>query len=602
MVACSTMGRNGEMTQISGDTATAQHSIPGNALTRRQVLHRAALTGLSLGAVQALLAACGSATTTPTTGAAAPASSAPAASAAASAAPSAAASAVPSAAASAAAQATKPAASTAGSTAPAASGAVKKGGILKMGLQADPTALDPHKQSLTSLFHVTEHIYSTLIQVDAGLAPKPELAEKWDISADGKTYTFTLRQGVKWHNGRTLTSADVKYSYERLGDKATASPNASLVAPIEKIETPNDTTVVITIKSPDASFLTNLSSPASVIVAKEVVEKNGDLTKVAVGTGPFKFKEYVPNTRVVLEKNADYWEQGKPYFDGIEMTPISDDTQRTTAVRTGTVDFIEYAPLKDIDQLKKDSSLTMAGDQNTNIRFLAFNTKKPPFDNVKVRQAVSLAINRDAILGPAVYGAGTATKVLFPSTYWAALNEKPDAPDIAKAKALLAEAGVKPGTKLTILSWQAYSFLSNAALVVQEQLKQIGLEADVDLQENAAFLQNYTDVKFDLSVSGTSAYVDPNDVYFRNFTTGQRFSLGYSNPEVDKLVAAGVATTNRDERKKIYQDLQKLLLQDLPWVNLYIANQYEAMKSYVKGYTHIPTGTNIELRNTWLDK
>src|SRR5205085_11710973 len=133
---------------------------------------------------------------------------------------------------------------------------------------------------------------------------------------------------------------------ERIMDKATASPNASLFAPVDKVEAPNDSTVVITIKSADASFLTNLVSPAAVIVPKEEVEKNGDLTKVAVGTGAFIFKEYVPNTRIILERNPNYWEAGKPYVDRIEMTPISDDTQRSTAIRTGTVDFVEYAPAK----------------------------------------------------------------------------------------------------------------------------------------------------------------------------------------------------------------------------------------------------------------
>jgi peptide/nickel transport system substrate-binding protein len=568
--------------------------------TRRQVLARAAAAGLSFAALEVLLTACGG--SEPTATVAPVSSSAPASSAPASAAPAGGASAAPSAAPSAAASTAASAAPSAAASAAGAAGAPKRGGTLKVGLQADPTSLDPHKQSLTALFHVTEHIYNTLVQVDEKLTPVPELAERWEISPDGKTYTFTLRQGVKWHNGRAFVAADVKYSYERILDKATASPNASLLAPVDKIETPNDRTVVITIKAPDASFLTNLSSAASVIVPEEEVEKNGDLTKVAVGTGPFKFKEYVPNTRVVLERNPDYWEAGKPYVDRMEMTPISDDTQRTTAVRTGTVDFIEYAPAKDIETLKRDTSLTIAGDQNTNIRFLAINTKRKPFDNVKVREAISLAIDRDAILGPAVFGAGTATKVLFPPGYWATLDEPPGKPDPARARALLAEAGVASGTKLTILSWQAYGFLSNAALVVQEQLKQIGLNAEVDLQENAAFLKNYTEGNFDLSVTGTSAYVDPNDIFFRNFATGQRFAIGYSNPEVDKLIAAGVATTNREERKKIYADLQRLLLADLPWVNLYIANQYEAMKTYVKGYTHIPTGTNIALRNTWLDR
>jgi peptide/nickel transport system substrate-binding protein len=286
----------------------------------------------------------------------------------------------------------------------------------------------------------------------------------------------------------------------------------------------------------------------------------------------------------------------------MEMTPISEDTARTTAVRTGTVDFVEYAPLKDIPQLKGDTSLTLAGEQNTNIRFLAVNTKRQPFDNVKVRQAIAAAIDREAILGPAVYGFGTPTEVLFPPGYWATLDKPPSQPDINKAKQLLQEAGVGPGLKATILSWSAYSFLSAAALAVQEQLKEIGINAEVDLQENASFLKNYTEGNFDLSVSGTSAYVDPNDIYFRNFATGQRFAVGYSNPKADDLIARGVATTNREERKKIYDELQQLLLEDLPWINLYIANQFEAMKTYVKGYVHIPTGTNIALRDTWLDK
>ncbi len=468
-----------------------------------------------------------------------------------------------------------------------AAGQPKRGGILKIGLQADPTSLDPQKTSLTALFHVTEHIYSLLVQLGPDLTVKPDLAEKWDISADGKTYTFTLRKGVKFHSGRALTAADVKYTFDRLVDKATASPNASLLAPVETVATPDESTVVVTLKKPDASFLTNLSGPAVVIINKDAVEKNGDLTKTADGTGPFKFKEYVPNTRVVLERNAEYWESGKPYVDGIEMTIAADDTARTAAVRTGTVDFIEYAPLKDIPVLKNDNSLALAGDQNTNIRFIGLNVTRKPFSDLKVRQAIALAVDREAVLGPAVFGFGTPTLEIFPPGYWAGLGTKPANADIAKAKALLTEAGYKDGFSTTILSWSQYSFLSNAAVVVQEQLKQIG-----NLDNN-----------FDLTVSGTSAYVDPNDIYLRNFGTGQPSNaVRYSNPKADELIAAGTATTDQTKRKQIYQQLQQLLLDDVPWVNLYIANQFEAMKTYVKGYTHIPTGTNYTLKDVWLDK
>jgi peptide/nickel transport system substrate-binding protein len=497
-----------------------------------------------------------------------------------------------------------PAAASAPTTAPAASaGQPRRGGVLKVGLQADPTSLDPQKTSLTALFHVTEHIYSLLVRLKPDLTVEPDLAEKWDISADGKTYTFTLRKGVKFHSGRELSSSDVKYSFDRLTDKATASPNASLLAPVDSIVTPDDSRVIITLKAADASFLTNLTGPATVIINRDAVEKNGDLTKTADGTGPFIFKEYVPNTRVVLERNPDYWESGKPYVDGIEMTIASDDTSRTAAVRTGTVDFIEYAPLKDIPSLKADSSLVLAGDQNTNIRFVGLNVTRKPFSDLKVRQAIAAAVDRDAVLGPAVFGFGTPTLELFPPGYWAGLGTKPSAPDIAKAKQMLADAGYPSGFKTTILSWSQYSFLSNAAVVFQEQLKQIGIDADLNLEENAAFIKDFLDNNFDLTVSGTSAYVDPNDIYLRNFGSNQPSNaVRYSNPQADELIAAGVATTDQAKRKQIYQQLQQLLLDDLPWINLYIAQQFEAMKTYVKGYSHIPTGTNYTFKDVWLDK
>jgi peptide/nickel transport system substrate-binding protein len=491
----------------------------------------------------------------------------------------------------------------AGPTAAPAAGQPKRGGVLKVGMQADPTSLDPQKTSLTALFHVTEHIYSALVRLKPDLTVEPDLAEKWDISADGKTYTFTLRKGVKFHSGRGLTSADVKYTFDRLVDKTTASPNASLLAPAESVTTPDDNTVMITLKQADASFLTNLTSPAAVIINKDAVQQNGDLTKTADGTGPFRFKEYVPNTRVVLERNPDYWESGKPYLDGIEMTIAADDTARTAAVRTGTVDFIEYAPLKDIPSLKSDGSLALAGDQNTNIRFIGLNVTRKPFSDLKVRQAIAAVVDREAVLGPAVFGFGTATVEIFPPGYWAGLGVNPSPPDVARAKQLLADAGYPQGFSTTILSWSQYSFLSNAAVVVQDQLKQIGIAADINLEENAAFIKDYLDNNFDLTVSGTSAYVDPNDIYLRNFGTNQPSNaVRYSNPKADDLIAQGVATTDQAKRKQIYQQLQQLLLDDVPWVNLYIANQFEAMKTYVKGYTHIPTGTNYTLKDVWLDR
>jgi peptide/nickel transport system substrate-binding protein len=486
----------------------------------------------------------------------------------------------------------------------AQNGTPTPGGTLKVGLQADPTALDPQKQSLTAIWHVIEHIYNGLTRVKPDLSIEGALAESWDISDDGITYTFHLRPGVMFQDGTPLKASDVKFTFERLVAPETASTSAADLASMKSVEAPDDETVVLTLKAPDASMLATLAGGSTVIYSEAFVKaNNNDVSQVAMGTGPFKFVEYVPNTRIVLEKNPNYWEEGLPYLDGIEMTIAADDTARTAAVVSGTVDFIEYAPLRDVDSLQKDSSLTLAGDSNTNIRFIGLNLSKPPFDDLKVRQAIALVVDRDAMLGPTVFGHGTPTEVLFPPDFWAALQKEIEPADVEKAKSLMAEAGHADGFSTTITSWSQYSFLSNAAVVLQEQLKQIGIEADLNFVENATMIdQVYSNKTYEIAVTGDSAYVDPNTLVLPNFKTGESGNFAnYSNPDVDKLIEQAIASTDQEERAKLYQQIQQILLDDLPWVNLFVANQYEAMKTNVKGYVHIPTGSNAYFRQTWLE-
>jgi peptide/nickel transport system substrate-binding protein len=477
------------------------------------------------------------------------------------------------------------------------------GGTLRVGLQADPAQLDPALTSLTAAWHIIEHVYEALLSYDASLNPVPQLAESYEISDDGTVYTFHLRPGVTFHNGRPLVAADVKYSVERILDPAIESPHTDAYSSVATVEAADDATVVFTLKSADASFLAKIMGNAGYIVPQEEVEKTGDLNVTMVGTGPFKFVDYTPNTEVNLVRNDAYWDPGKPYLDGIQFLIASDDTSRTTALTSGTVDFIEYAPVKDLPIFEGDDTLMVTGDQNTNIRYLGINVSRDPLSKPEVRQAISKVVDRGPIIESAVFGAGTPTAAIFPPTFWAGGEFPIEPQDIEGAKALLTTAGVPDGFQTTISSWQAYSFLSNAAVVLQEQLKQVGIEAELNLQENATYLADYFAGNFDLTVTGTSAYIDPNDVIQGNFGTGENNNgTQYSNPEVDKLIADGIAVTDQAERAAIYNQIQTILLQDLPWVNLFIANQYEAMKTYVMGYVHIPTGTNRSFREVWLDQ
>src|SRR5690606_4519560 len=198
----------------------------------------------------------------------------------------------------------------------------------------------------------------------------PALAESWEISDDGLTYTFAIRQGVTFHNGRELTTDDVVYSIERVMDPATGSPYVPYTERIASIEAPDAGHVVITLDSPDASFLAGLGRRGLVIVPREVVEEDGGLSQRMVGTGPFRFVEYVPNTSITLERNDAYREPGKPYIDGVELQIIPDDTARTTALVSGTVDLIEQVPHKDIEIVEGSDGVSLAGGETTNLRWL----------------------------------------------------------------------------------------------------------------------------------------------------------------------------------------------------------------------------------------
>ncbi len=500
-------------------------------------------------------------------------------------------------------------------------GTPKSGGVLTVGLQSDPTALDMQAQSLTAISHVVEHIYEGLVEIAPDLSPVPALAESWEISEDGLTYTFKLRQGVKFHDGTDVTVEDVVFTYTRLLDPELGSTSASNLLgvvgaeayntgeaeSVEGIVIVDPATIQITLTAPDASFLVVLAEAVMGILSKAFVEANGgDISQVAMGSGPFKFVEYIPNTSVTLEKHTEYWQEGLPYLDGLEMLIVPEDTARTTSLIQGTTDFIEYAPLRDIETFQGNSELTVAGDSNTNIRYLSFNFDVEPYSDQRVRKAISMVIDRGPIIDSAVFGHGTPVATIFPPDFWAALPVEPAPPDVEGAKALLAEAGYADGFDTRITSWSQYSFLSNAAVVIQEQLKQIGVNAELNLVENATMIADVhvpASKNYDLGVTGQSAYIDPHPFLQPDFqTNGSSNTTGYSNPQVDELLEQGMMETDLEARAEIYRQIQQILIEDVPWVFLFVANQYEAMKGDVKGYTHVATGTNRFLRETWLDR
>ena len=475
------------------------------------------------------------------------------------------------------------------------------GGTLKLGVQGDPVGLDPHISILDAADIVFDFVYEGLTRLTPALDPEPALAESWTLSEDGLTYTFALRSSVTFHNGRALDSNDIVYSLNRVMDPATASPDVTHTAGIASVENPDAATVVITLHAPDASFLTRLARPGLSALPKEEVEQYGDLQQTMVGTGPFVFQEYVPNTSLRFTKNETYWESGKPYIDQLDLLIIPNDTSRTTALVTGTVDMIEAVPHKDVASLKEQSQLKLAGERVTNLRWIAFNLEREPFNNLAFRKAIATALDRQPIIDTAVFGLGEPLLGLFPVEYWAGFHGDIPAADPEAAQTALASIELPEGFKPKILTWAAYQFLQSTSVVVQEQLKQIGIESEIDAQENATYIDNFFGGNFDIAVMGAAGYVDP-DEYLRSILgTGEPTNASrYSNAEYDALLDEGLATSDRDARAQIYQLAQQIAINDAPIINLYTSNTYEGMVTPGEGFQHSLSGRLGGRRSTRL--
>lgn len=481
----------------------------------------------------------------------------------------------------------------------------KRGGSLTAAMQVDATSLDPHMNSSYSSTLVIEQVYNGLIQFDADMNILPDLAESWTISEDGLTYDFKIRSGVKFHNGREMTVDDVVYSLNRVKDPAGGSPRAYLLVDVATIEATAPDSVRITMAKPFAAMLAHMNTDMA-IVPKEVVEENGDLSTVMVGTGPFKFVEFVPNTHAKLARYEEYHEEGLPYLDELTWIPIPDDPTRTANIQTATVDFADQIPQSDIDTLKDEEGVALVTGNSTLEDYLMLNVTREPFTDVRVRQAIAKAIDRQLMTDVILFGYGKPVDGgLIPEWSWAYadLHTYP-APDIDGAKALLAEAGYADGFSFTIGAGANYSAQVQAGEMLKEQLGQIGLDVTVAPQEWGTYIDTViTQKNFDAAIIGWIGSADPDDWLYARFHTGEQWNTtGYSNAQVDELLEQGRALTDQAQRKELYNQAEAIIIDEAPFVFFYLYDQYEAVRDYVQGYAHMANNSKLTFKRTWLNK
>ena len=465
--------------------------------------------------------------------------------------------------------------------------------ILKYGTDSEPVGLDPHTISAASSIRIFRQIYNTLIDVDDNMNFIPELAESWE-QPDDLTYIFKLKEGVKFHNGREMKAEDVKYSFERVLNPDTAAIGKSYYASISTIEVVDDYTVKFVLSEPFAPFMTNLTSLYGAIVPKEVVEENKNLMQVACGTGPFMLKEWIADNKVVLTKNNDYFEEGQPKLDAIEYYVMTDEASRIAALRTGSVHLIKL-PASSISLVEGNKDITISNYQSNDYSFLGFNLDLDKFKDVRVRQAISYAINRQEIIDVVYDGEATVTGFVTPAMgRWGIdfASEDLYQQNIEKAKKLMAEAGYPNGFETTI-AVGLYDDVRSTGEILQKQLEQIGIKATIENLESGQYVDAWSNRTHEMMAGRNGAGTDPNRaVAFFFSTTGSANVWGYSNPAVDALCDKGKATVDETKREEVYKEAQRLVLNDCP--NIFIASpmEYYFVRNEMKAFK--PSTFNAE--------
>lgn len=442
----------------------------------------------------------------------------------------------------------------------------------------EAVGFDPHKVPAASSIQIYQHIYNSLVEMNSEGEIVPELATSWTIK-DDVVYMFKIRKGVKFHNGREMTSDDVKYSFERILNPETASIAYSYFNKIKEIKAPDPYTIIFVLSEPYADFITNLAHVWASIVPKEVIEKNGNLMQVAIGTGPYKLAKWVPDNYTLLVKSPDYFEQGLPKADELKFLIMKDESARLAALRSGRV-HISSITFNAAQQIlkKEENNLKIIEYPTLSYTYLGFNTTKSPFDNPKVRLALSYVIDRDLLADIVFGGKAVVTGSVSPAQKkWAvSIDNYPSYKvDLKKAKALLKEAGYKDDLSFKIKTASSYPYMIDTAIAIQEQLKRIGVKTEVELVEWGAYVQAWKKIDHDCLVGLNGSGITPDrSLHFFFHSEGTANVWGFSDKRFDDLVTAARITVDEDNRYKLYAEAQKIIVNKLA-PNLFLNSPYQ---------------------------
>ena len=506
----------------------------------------------------------------------------------------------------------------------------KRGGILNaMQVEDLPAGFSIHETATIVGLWPAMPCYSNLVLFDP-LKPRespetilPELAEKWSWQDGYRNLVFFLRRGVKWHDGAPFTAADDKFTFDVVREARDAPAKLRInarkdwYANVESIETPEPYTVIFRLKRPQPSLLSMLASGYSPVLPAHV--PLATLRQKCVGTGPFRLKEYTPGQMIELERNPDYFIKGRPYLDGIRYPIISERGTRLAALQAGRLDVAIPTEMTKVmaEQVKKAApSIVIVETPNSGSDNVVLNTRRPPFDNVVVRRAVNMALDRRAWVQVVRHGGAVVSSALppRPAGLWglsaADLATFPGyrnpTRDKADARRLLAEAGFGPGKPLRAeLSTRTWGLQVDLAVFVQDQLRQVGIETTLKQMESAVWYPALARRDYTIAANLTAVGVDdPDAIFYEQYKCGSlRNVTDYCNPEVDRMIERQSQELDAKKRLALVLTIQRQLEEAVAKPMLGWRNDYFAAWPYVKNLVpHYSIYNWARMQDVWLDR
>lgn len=461
--------------------------------------------------------------------------------------------------------------------------------VVVVGQIAEPQSLDPHVVTASNDFRILVNVYDGLVRfADGTLEVEPSLAESWEISDDALTYTFQLRQGVTFHDGTPFNAEAVKFNFERMLDETHPFHNTGpfplsfFFSSVEEVTAIDDHTVEFRLSEPFAPFLSNLAYPTGLIVSPAAVEQQGaDFGRNPVGTGAFRFAEWQSNQRVVVTGNPDYWD-GAPTLEAVVFRPITDANTRVAEMLSGGLDIMVEVPPDSIAQFREAPDFTVHEQAGPHVWYVMLNMKEGPFQDVAVRQAANLAVNKEALVNDVLQGAAEVSAGPVPPAFAWAYNEEvaPYPYDPDRARALLEEAGYDGEEVVFYVTEGGSGMLDPVAMgtAIQADLAAVGMNVRIETYEWNTYLGQVNPGLEGKAHMAEMAWMtnDPDTLPFLTlrsaaFPEEGGFNSGYySNPDVDEMLDQARMVTDQQERAALYQDVQAIVHDDAPWI--FVAN------------------------------